>query len=136
MDLSAWVLSKVFQNTRVVFMEKIAVLEKASEAEQSYAFADLADFVKSLSRLELSEIFSSASIFGLSAERANYVAAMLEMRARQMGVPTPQWLFDIEPLSVPYFGTELKSLRPYLLQVSQAPFKSRNIYIDTALGRV
>jgi hypothetical protein len=37
-------------------------------------------------------------------------------------------------LADPFFGSELRSLRHYLLTHSPAPFRSRNIFIDSTVG--
>jgi uncharacterized protein (DUF1778 family) len=133
MDVSSWVLSKLFQNPRTQFLEKIESLHNNSK----YAFADLADFLKNLSPAELEQVLASPWSTQLEPRMANYIAAMLELCAHKHQIPLPYWLSQIEPLETPYFGTDLKSLRLYLLTASPLPFRARNIFIDTTLeGRV
>ena len=38
------------------------------------------------------------------------------------------------PLAEPVFGSDLMSLRLYLLTHSPAPFRRRNIFIDASVG--
>ena len=70
----------------------------------------------------------------LSEFHANYVAAMVEQLCAAAGIDAPAWTRDIEPLKHPAFGTELISLRLHLLAHSPAPFRRRNLFIDTAAG--
>jgi len=51
--------------------------------------------------------------------------------ARRRG---PGWTRAIAPLSEPMFGSELQSLRLYLLAHSPPPFRVRNIFIDSTLA--
>ncbi|MEI6806606.1 MAG: hypothetical protein WCK49_08905 [Myxococcaceae bacterium] len=133
MDLSAWVLSKLFLNPRTLFLKKIESLA----SNRKYGFADLADFLKNLNSTDLQEILQVPWSVQLEPLLANYVAAMLELCAHRHKIRAPYWLSQIEPLEDPCFGTDLKSLRLYLLTVSPVPFRARNIFIDTTLeGRV
>lgn len=134
MEVSAWVLSKLLKNPQSVFLDKIEFLFKTPE-KHKYALADLADFLKKLNSEELELILRTDWSAQLDPVASNYVAAMLETCAHKHHIPAR--LSHIEPLETPYFGTELKSLRLYLLQVSPPSFRARNIFIDTTLeGRV
>jgi hypothetical protein len=46
----------------------------------------------------------------------------------------PAWTRSIPPLAEPVFGSDLCSLRLYLLTNSPPPFRGRNIFIDSTLG--
>jgi len=46
----------------------------------------------------------------------------------------PAWTRAIAPLTDPMFGSALSSLRLYLLTHSPAPFRRRNIFIDSSVG--
>ena len=59
---------------------------------------------------------------------------MVEQAASHKGLAPPPWIVRVPPLDEPYFGTDLKSLRLYLLTHSPPPFRRRNIFIDATLG--
>ncbi len=131
MDLSSYVLAKLFKDPALQFEAKLGRL---ASHNRKYALADLADYLNALSPEELGRIFLKPWKTLLPAQLSNYVAAMLELSAHQKNLPTPKWLKNIEPDKEPYFGTDLKGLRLYLLKVSPPPFKARNIFIDTSIG--
>lgn len=132
-DISSWVLGKLFKSFRVQFLEKINLLfEKPSE--RKYLLADLADFLTHLDSEGLREVLQTAWFAHQDPFLSNYIAAMLEFCAHQHQIPSGNTLSAIEPLNRPYFGTDLKNLRLYLLQASPPPFRARNIFIDTSLG--
>ncbi len=60
---------------------------------------------------------------------------MIEYTANQKGTSPPAWVREIKPLSQPVFGTDLMSLRLYLLTHSPPPFRYRNIFIDSTVGK-
>lgn len=134
MEVSTWVLAKLFKNSQLLFLDKIELLLKEPQ-KRKYALADLGDFLRNLTSEELESILQTNWSADLDPILSNYVAAMLELCAHKHHIPAG--LSHIEPLEIPYFGTELKSLRLYLLQVSPPPFRARNIFIDTTLeGRI
>lgn len=71
---------------------------------------------------------------GLSDFHANYIAAMAEHICATRGVEAPGWTCEIPPLAQPYFATGLASLRLHLLAHSPAPFRRRNLFVDSAVG--
>ncbi|MBL4818112.1 MAG: hypothetical protein JKY15_02605 [Deltaproteobacteria bacterium] len=131
LDLSSWVLSKLLKDPQTQFSQKI---EAIPEKKYSFALADLADFLNGLDAEQFEKALQKPWDRHLSPFLSNYIAAMLEWSAHRLGVNTPWWLRQIEPLKEPYFGTKLQSLRFYLLHHSPAPFRARNIFIDTSLG--
>jgi hypothetical protein len=66
---------------------------------------------------------------------ANYVAAMVEYGCARCSVAPPAWTRSVVPLDEPAFGTTLQSLRLHLLTHSPPPFRRRNIFIDSSLGK-
>lgn len=65
---------------------------------------------------------------------ANYLAATVEYACAARGIHAPAWTQDIAPLTTPFFGSKLISLRLHLLANSPPPFRRRNIFIDTSIG--
>ena len=132
MDMSSYVLSKVLPAGRIRFNECIVMCSEAPAP--GYGLAELNSFLAGLTALEFSDAVECAPTVKLTPFVANYVAAMIEYGCTRSGIPTPAWTRDIAPLADPMFGTTLKSLRLHLLTQSPAPFRGRNIFIDSTLG--
>jgi hypothetical protein len=111
------------------------ILNSLREEEKcSYPLAALNDLLTDLRRGEFKDAVGDADLHGLSSFLQNYVAAMVEQAAHQKNVRPPIWVHKIEPLTEPWFGTDLQSLRPHLLRSSPVPFKRRNLFVDSAVG--
>ena len=132
MDMSAYVLSRVLPAPAAAFQEAIAALSEA--AEPSFALAELNSLLASLTASELRQAVAAGPQAALSPFLANYVAAMCETACNMRRVPVPAWTRGTEPLPEPVFGSALPSLRLYLLTRSPAPFRRRNIFIDSSVG--
>ena len=131
-DVSTYVLSRVLPPAQDRFADILRSFRAADD--RRYTLAALNDFLSALAPIEYAEAVAVAAIGDLSPLLQNYVAALVEQAAAQKNVVPPAWVFDIEPLTDPYFATSLKSVRPYLLQVSPVPFKRRNIFVDAGVG--
>ncbi len=59
---------------------------------------------------------------------------MVETARSNHHIPAPPRTRRVAPLDEPAFGSELESLRLHLLTHSPAPFRSRNLFIDSSLG--
>lgn len=131
-DMSAYVLHAVLPSASSEFTARVqACLDGESLA---YALAELNGFLTNLSGRELVTATSSAPPSTLTGFAANYVAAMVEQACDRAGEQPPSWIHDIEPLSEPYFGSTLTSLRLYLLTHSPPPFRKRNLFVDSTVG--
>ena len=97
---------------------------------------ELADLLSGLTRAQLPDAVAVAppKMRDLSPLLQNYVAAMVEQAAHQRAVPPPSWGRDVRPLEAPHFATPLRSLRLHLLRAAPAPFKRRNIFVDSGVG--
>jgi len=131
-DKSACVLSCVPTAAAAAFQEAVAGLREA--AEPSFALAALNSLLSGFTAADLRQAVAAAPQAELSPFLANYVAAMSEMACSQRGLPAPAWTRKIEALAEPVFGSALPSLRLYLLTHSPAPFRRRNIFIDSSIG--
>jgi hypothetical protein len=60
---------------------------------------------------------------------------MVELGCQRFSIPAPAWTRAVVPLEEPFFGSTLESLRLHLLTQSPAPFRRRNIFIDSSLGQ-
>lgn len=106
---------------------------RPARAYSRFALAELNAWLAGLGAGELREALASPPA-GLTPYLANYVAAMTEVACARTGVAAPSWTGAIGPLDEPVFGSELMSLRLYLLTHSPAPFRRRNIFIDASVG--
>lgn len=131
MDMSAYVLARVLPAPRSRFQELAAACAKSPE--DRFALEELNSWLASVGANELREAVSSQPP-RMAPRTANYVAAMVEYACARSGVAAPGWTRDVEPLVEPMFGSELLSLRLYLLSHSPAPFRRRNIFIDSSVG--
>jgi hypothetical protein len=132
MDMSTYVLSRVLSVPARDFAAAVGTL--TGPAPPSYGLADINSLLSRLTPHELREAVEVAPDVELSPFLANYVAAMVEMACAKRGIRVPAWTRGIAPLDAPAFGSNLKSLRLHLLKHSPAPFRSRNIFIDSSLG--
>lgn len=132
MDMSSYVLQRVLGAQQSRSEELMRRLKH--EDKRSYVLAELNDLLVSLSGPELRRAVATPPPASLPPETANYLAAMVEQACAAAGIEAPAWTRDIAPLAMPVFGSQLMSLRLHLLASSPAPFKRRNVFIDTSIG--
>lgn len=130
MDMSAYVIAKLLPAPVARFQELAAACTDPEQAR--YALAELNTWLSGLSAPELAEAVSQPPP-RLAPYFANYVAAMTELACARRKVAAPSWTQTIAPLVDPVFGSTLMSLRLYLLTHSPAPFRRRNIFIDSSI---
>jgi Protein of unknown function (DUF1778) len=131
LDMSTYVLSRVLSAPAARFQE---LIEAASGLEPSFALAELNSLLSKLGSGELRDAVATWPSIRLTPYIANYAAAMVEYACGRRSMPPPAWTRSIAPLADPVFATSLQSLRLHLLIRSPAPFKRRNIFIDSTLG--
>ncbi len=131
LDMSTYVLRRVLSAPAARFQELIGT---AAEAEPSFALAELNSFLSKLSGGELRDAVAAWPMVTLTPYVGNYVAAMVEYACGRRAMAPPAWTRSIEPLIEPVFASALQSLRVHLLIHSPAPFRRRNIFIDSSLG--
>jgi len=132
MDLSAYVLAQVLSVPAAQFRDCIASC--VGSASPRFALAELNSLLSALTAGELRDAIAAPPPPGLTPFLANYIAAMVECACANRGVAAPAWLRSIAPLAEPVFGSDLQSLRLYLLTCSPPPFRVRNIFIDATVG--
>jgi len=132
MDMSSYVLQRILGVHESRIEEAVRLI--GNEETRSYGYAELNDFLVSLGVTELRRAVADRPFDSLPAEVENYVAAMIEQACARAGIEAPAWTRKIEPLDTPFFGSQLGSLRLHLLANSPAPFKRRNVFIDTSIG--
>jgi hypothetical protein len=132
MDMSAYVLSQLLSVPATQFRDCAAAC--AGSELPRFALAELNSLLTGLTAGELREAVAAPPPAGLTPFHANYIAAMVEQACAKRSIMIPAWTRSIPPLAEPVFGSELRSLRPYLLTNSPPPFRGRNIFIDSTLG--
>ncbi len=133
MSTSRWILSKLLPDAQETFQK---LLRKISDnSKTKYVLAELHDLLKNSSSDEFEIMVSNPPPLTLSPFYLNYIAAMVEYTANLKTRRAPRWTKDIRPLEKPHFGSDLKSLRLYLLTHTPPPFRRRNIFIDSTVGK-
>jgi hypothetical protein len=132
MDMSAYVLGRVLSVPAVQFRDRVQ--DCADSASPRLALAELNSLLSNLTAGELRDAVAAPPPPGLSPFLDNYIAAMVEYACAQRAIAVPEWTSSIAPLAEPAYGSELLSLRLYLLTHSPPPFRVRNIFIDATLG--
>jgi hypothetical protein len=131
--MSEYVLMCLFPPQKEAFLKLLHQLQVAKTIP--YLLAEIHDWLQNLNPTEFETVFhQEISLFSLSLYLQNYLAAMIEEAALKKNASVPTWLKNIEPLTDPFFGSDLKSLRLHLLKNSPVPFRKRNIFIDSTLG--
>ncbi|MDE0210764.1 MAG: hypothetical protein OXJ64_12860 [Boseongicola sp.] len=125
---------RLYRQAPVIRFQSLVRHLARPEARSRFVFADIHDLLAKLRPEEFSDAVSRGPDVTLSPFRANYLCGMVEYAAGLKGVRPPSWTADVAPLRNPWFGTDLKSLRLHLLTNSPAPFRRRNIFIDSSVG--
>ena len=129
--MSEYVLGRALPNPATHWQEWLRQLVRSDGAK--IMLAGLSTWLAGLGAGELPGAIDTAP-HGLSDFHANYVAAMAEHLCEARGVDAPRWTLAVAPLERPVFASDLKSLRLHLLTHSPAPFRHRNIFVDSVVG--
>jgi hypothetical protein len=134
MDLSAYVMARALPNDGEHFVEMVAALGQPHEGH--FLWAALSDVLNKLTARDFAAaVFLAPGLSSLGPFEANYLAAQVEHRATQLGVAPPAWARWVQPLEEPWFATDLKRLRIYLLAASPVAFRRRNLFVDSTVGQ-
>jgi uncharacterized protein (DUF1778 family) len=132
MDMSAYVLARVLPGVET---RAHSLLERMhSAASRKLAMAEFSSMLNELSSVELEQAVRIPPVRTLPDEVRNYLAAMVELVCARRRVSLPQWTCEVAPLRQPHFASELVGLRLHLLMNSPAPFRRRNLFVDTSVG--
>lgn len=131
-DVSTFVLSRSLPSARLRFHELLRALR--NEDQRGFVISELDDFLTGLPGTAFPDAVAEADLSSHSPFVANYVAAMVEQAAGQKNCSPPRWTMAIDALDEPWFATDLKSLRPWLLAASPVPFRRRNLFVDAGVG--
>lgn len=134
LDLSSYVLARVLPRPAREFAEIVSTLGRGDE-QRKYILAALEDLLMPLSAAAFVDAVRAApGLNSASAVSQNLVAAMVELAAAWRDLSPPAWTLEVPSLDVPWFATELRSLRAYLLASSPVPFRRRNLFVEFGLG--
>jgi hypothetical protein len=132
MSVAEWVLSHVFPAKRDEFERLVHALGSASE--RRFAWANVHDFLARLEAGDIERVLAEPASAKLTAPDDALLAAMIEHAAVLKEARIPGWVARTPPASVPFFASDLKSLRVHLLSVSPPAFRRRNLFVDTSVG--
>ena len=133
LDMSAYVLDRLLPAQGRRFQDAILACEPPGN--ERFALAELNSLLASLGALALREATAEAPARWPSSFIASYVAAMVERACAMRRIVPPKWTAGVGGVAVPYFASELPRLRLYLLMNSPAPFRRRNLFIDSSVGQ-
>ncbi len=131
-DVSALVLARALPRTDERLRQVVRAL--ATAADPRYLLAEVHDLLHAAAGFEFASLVADLPVQRLDPWLQNYVTAMVELAAAQRGVQPPAWTTDVAPLRVPWFASELRSLRQHLLTTAPVPFKRRNLFVDASVG--
>lgn len=134
MDVSNWVLNLVLPPVEREFQVLCRQLVTRPHA-RSYVFAELHDLLARFNGKEFEQAVHHEPEVSLPSFEANYLAAMIESAATLKGAVPPGWTAGVPVLERPWFASSLTSLRLYLLTSSPPPFRRRNLFVDSSVGR-
>jgi hypothetical protein len=129
--MSEYVLGRALPDQALQWRQWLRQLRRSDGAK--IALAGLSTWLAGLGAGELPGAID-APPQGLSDFHANYVAAMAEHLCAARGVDAPGWTQEVAPLARPVFASDLASLRLHLLAHSPAPFRRRNLFVDSVVG--
>lgn len=132
MGMSEWVLVQILPSKKEEFQRLLRALQRS--LKKSYALAEIHDLFQTLSTIEFEQMVADPPRVRLELYWENYLAAMIEYAANQREIDPPSWIKEIKPLDHPVFGTDLQSLRLYLLTHTPLCFRNRNIFIGASVG--
>jgi hypothetical protein len=132
LDLSSYVLGKAIPDSGARFRSLVRSLSETPRSP--FVLAELADVLSSVRALSFRETVAHLPSAKLDDVSSNLLSAMVETRAAKLGVHPPDWVTDVASLDVPWFPTELSSLRLHLLCHSPPAFRRRNLFVDSTLG--
>lgn len=132
LDMSEYILLKVIPPKREKALHLIKSLKSNSKA--SLILASFHDLIINCSAEEFVDTFSNFDLDGLEPYLQNYIAALIELGAKQKKILPPEFVKKVPRLREPYFASQLQSLRLHLLTSSPLPFRKRNLFIDSSLG--
>ena len=132
LDLTAWMMSRLAPPLSARFAALCR--ELATTDRPAYVLAELNELLAALGSAEFESAVEPPPRGRLDEVRANQLAAMVETTAARLGRRPPPWVHEVPPLRIPWFSTDLTSLRLHLLVTSRPCFRRRNLFVDSTIG--
>jgi hypothetical protein len=132
MDMSAYVLSRVVSAPTARFQE---LGRACAGPAPRYALAELNSLLSGFTAGQLKDAVFVPPPANLTPYFKSYIAAMVELVCAKRAIAAPFWTREVAPLAEPVFASSLEGLRLYLLTHSPPPFRRRNIFIDSSVGK-
>ena len=130
--MSEYVLAMALPNQDAQWRDWLRQLVDSGGAK--IVLAGLSAWLAGLGARELPGAIEAPPPRELAEFHANYLAAMAELSCSARGVAAPAWTRAVPALARPAFASVLASLRLHLLAHSPAPFRRRNLFVDTTVG--
>lgn len=99
----------------------------------SARLAELADYLRSLPHAAFRRAITDPPHRQVPPDLLNHLAGTIELAAARRRQHPPAWTRDIPPTQQPAFGSELTSLRLYLLTRAPVALRRRNLFMDASL---
>lgn len=131
-SVSELVLRLAFPPERDEFERLVGALH--ADGQTSFALAALNDFLAQRQAADFESILSAPPGVTLGALDSALLASMIEHAASRVGARVPHWVASTPAVDEPFFASELKGLRLYLLTSSPPAFRRRNLFVDTSVG--
>ena len=131
LDLSAWMLGRLSPPKSERFSELCR--ELAGTEHPAFVLAEINDLLSELKATDFESTVEPPPRAKLGELRANQLAAMVDTAAARVAKRPPHWVDEVPPLRVPWFASELVSLRLHLLTSSPPAFRKRNLFVDSTL---
>jgi hypothetical protein len=131
LDVSTWVLRQILPAEAERFQELTVGLEAA--ADRAFAWAELADFLRSLPVGAFRRAVAHAPRAHLDADVLNHLAASIELAAQSRGQRPPDWTRKVTIPETPAFGSRLRSVRLHLLTQAPVALRRRNLFMDASI---
>lgn len=129
--MSEWVLGRLFPEP----MRRLTALAGRADGDGGHAaWVEIIELLQKLTAVDFQVAVRDIEVACLSPFTANYLAALVETTATRLGEAPPPWTAQVAPLEEPWFGTELRRLREYLLVSAPVAFRRRNLFIDAGVG--
>lgn len=101
-------------------------------AHRRFRLAELADYLRALPPEAFRRAVHDAPRATLDAGTLNYLAGAVELAAERRGQAPPRWTAAVPPAATPSFGSELASVRMYLLTRAPVALRRRNVFVDAS----
>ena len=117
--------------------ERFQILTDAlmDPAHQGFRLAELADYLCALPPERFRRAVAERPRAALDHATLNYLAGAIELAAERRGQMPPAWTAAVPPGETPAFGSELASVRLYLLTQAPVAFRRRTIFVDASFDK-